>query len=113
MMREFVNAAEQLKVEKIELEIIDLRTISPIDSDTIVASIKKTGRGVVVHEAPRTCGLGAEIIALIHETAFLSLQAPIERVTGFDIPVPLSKSELLNLPNPKRIIMAVKKVMSY
>jgi pyruvate dehydrogenase E1 component beta subunit len=113
MLREALNAAEQLKGDKIDPEIIDLRTISPIDTETIVASIKKTGRGVVVHEAPKTCGLAAEIIALINEKAFLSLQAPIERVTGFDIPVPLMKTEHYYLPNPKRIMMAVKKVMSF
>jgi len=113
MLREALNAAEQLKGDKIDPEIIDLRTISPMDVETIVASIKKTGRGVVVHEAPKTCGLAAEIIALINEKAFLSLQAPIERVTGFDIPVPLMKTEHYDLPNPKRIVMAVKKVMSF
>ena len=113
MVREVLNASEQLKGDKIELEIIDLRTVSPIDIDTIIASIRKTGRGVIVHEAPKTCGLGAEIIALINEKALLSLQAPIERVTGFDIPVPLLKTEHYYLPNPKRIVMAVKKVMSF
>ena len=113
MVREALNAAEQLKGDRIDLEIIDLRTISPIDVETIITSIRKTGRGVIVHEAPKTCGLGAEIIALINEKAFLSLQAPIERVTGFDIPVPLMKTEHYYLPNPKRIVMAVKKVMSF
>jgi len=113
MVREVLNAAEQLKGEKIDLEIIDLRTISPMDVDAIVNSVRKTGRCVIVHEAAKTCGLGAEIIALINEKALLSLQAPVERVTGFDIPVPLMKSEHFNLPNPKRIIMAVKKVMSF
>jgi pyruvate dehydrogenase E1 component beta subunit len=113
MVREALNAAEQLRGDKIDLEIIDLRTISPLDAETIVTSIRKTGRGVIVHEAPKTCGLGAEIIALINEKAFLSLQAPIERVTGFDIPVPLMKTEHYYLPNPKRIAMAVKKVMSF
>lgn len=113
MVREALNAAEQLKGDKIDLEIIDLRTISPIDVETILTSIRKTGRGVIVHEAPKTCGLGAEIIALVNEKALLSLQAPIERVTGFDIPVPLMKTEHYYLPNPKRIVMAVKKVMSF
>jgi pyruvate dehydrogenase E1 component beta subunit len=113
MVREVVNAAEQLKGDKIDLEIIDLRTISPMDMEIIMASIKKTGRGVVVHEAPKTCGLGAEIIARVNEKAFLSLQAPIERVTGFDTPVPLMKTEQYYLPNPKKIVMAVKKVMSF
>ena len=113
MLREALNAAEQLKGDKIDIEIIDLRTISPMDIETIVTSIKKTGRGVVVHEAPKTCGLGAEIVALINERAFLSLQAPIERVTGFDIPVPLMKTEHYYLPNAKKIVMAVKRVMSF
>jgi len=113
MVREVLNAAEQLKGDRIDLEIIDLRTISPMDTEIILTSIKKTGRGVVVHEAPKTCGLGAEIIALINEKAFLSLQAPVQRVTGFDIPVPLMKTEHYYLPNPKKIVMAVKKVMSF
>jgi len=113
MVREVLNVAEQMKADKVDLEIIDLRTISPMDVEAVVNSIRKTGRGVIVHEAPKTCGLGAEIIALINEKAFLSLQAPIERVTGFDIPVPLLKSEHYYLPNPQRIVTAVKKVMSF
>jgi pyruvate dehydrogenase E1 component beta subunit len=113
MVREVLNAAEQLKADKIDVEIIDLRTISPMDVEAIVNSVRKTGRGVVVHEAPRTCGVGAEVVAVIDEKAFLSLQAPIERVTGFDIPMPLMKSEHYYLLNPKRIVLAVKKVMSF
>lgn len=113
MVREVLNATEQLKGDKIDLEVIDLRTISPMDVETIITSIRKTGRGVIVHEAPRTCGLGAEIIAQINEKALLSLQAPVQRVTGFDIPVPLMKTEHYYLPNPKRIVIAVKKVMSF
>jgi pyruvate dehydrogenase E1 component beta subunit len=113
MVREVLNAAEQLKADKIDAEVIDLRTISPIDSETIITSVRKTGKAVVVHEASKTCGLAAEIIALINEKAFFSLQAPIERVTGFDIPVPLLKTEHFYLPNPKRVVLAVKKVMSY
>lgn len=113
MVREAITAAQELGAEKIDVEIIDLRTISPIDADTIEASVRKTGRCVIVHEAPRTCGLGAEIIALINERALLSLEAPIERVTGFDIPVPLPKSEHYHLPNPQRIVMAARKVMSF
>ena len=113
MIREVLNAAEQLKGDKIDLEVIDLRTISPMDVETIITSIRKTGRGVIVHEAPRTCGLAAEIIAQINEKALLSLQAPVQRVTGFDIPVPLMKTEHYYLPNPKRIVIAVRKVMSF
>ena len=113
MVREALRAGEQLKADKIDMEIIDLRTISPMDVEAIVSSVRKTGRCVIVHEAPKTCGVGAEIIALINEKAFLSLQAPVERVTGFDIPVPLPKSEHYYLINPKRIAMAVKKVMNF
>jgi pyruvate dehydrogenase E1 component beta subunit len=113
MVREAVAAAEQLKGDKIDLEIIDLRTISPMDVEAVIQSIRKTGRGVIVHEAPKTCGFAAEIIALINEKALLSLQAPVERVTGFDVPFPLMKAEHYYLPNPKTIVKAVKKVMSY
>ena len=113
MVREVLSAAEQLKADKIDMEIIDLRTISPIDIETIANSVRKTRRAVIVHEAPKTCGLGAEIIALINEKALLSLEAPVERVTGFDIPVPLPKSEHYYLPNPKRIMIAVKKVVNF
>ncbi len=113
MVREALAAAEQLSKEKIDAEIIDPRTLSPMDVDTIIQSVRKTGRAVVVHEAPRTCGAGAEIVAQINEKAFLSLQAPVERVTGFDVPVPLSKMENYYLPNPSRILMAVKKVMNF
>jgi len=113
MVREVISATENLREDKIDAEVIDLRTISPMDVDAIVTSIRKTGRGVIIHEAPKTCGVGAEIIALINEKALLSLQAPIERVTGFDIPVPLMKSEHYNLPNPRRIVSAVKKVMAF
>jgi len=113
MVREAITAAQELSAEKIDVEIIDLRTVSPIDIDTIATSVEKTGRCIIVHEAPRTCGLGAEIIALINERALLSLEAPIERVTGFDIPVPLPKAEHYHLPNPKRIVMAARKVMRF
>jgi pyruvate dehydrogenase E1 component beta subunit len=113
MVRETLTAAEQLAGDQIDAEVIDLRSISPMDGETIINSIRKTGRGVVVHEAPKSFGPGAEIIALINEKALLSLQAPVERVTGFDIPVPLSKAEHYFLPNPKRIVMAVKKVMNF
>ena len=75
------------------VEVVDLRTLCPMDRETLVASVRKTGRALVVHEAPKTCGLGAEIAALIGETALLSLKAPVLRVTGWDITPPLPKSE--------------------
>lgn len=113
MVREARRAAELVAPEGIQAEVIDLRTISPLDDETIVASIQKTGRGVIVHEACRTCGLAAELIARIQEKAFLSLAAPLERVTGFDTIVPLLKLEDQYLPDARRIVRAIRKVMSY
>jgi len=94
------------------IEIIDLQTIVPLDTETITNSVKKTGRCVVVHEAPKTSGFGAEIIARINEKCFFNLEAPVERVTGFDVAVPFAKLEKYYLPNEKRILRAIDKVMS-
>jgi pyruvate dehydrogenase E1 component beta subunit len=93
-------------------EIIDVRTISPLDTDTIIKSVEKTGRCVIVNEEQRNCGFAAEIIARINEKAFFSLEAPIQRVTGYDTPFPLGKLENYYLPSEKRILKAVDKVMS-
>jgi len=113
MVREAERAAEELAGEGVEAEIIDPRTVSPIDAEAIVASVKKTGRCVVVHEAPRTCGLGAEISALLMEEALLHLRAPVMRVTGFDTVMPLPKGEHFYLPDVGRIVRAVGKVMAF
>ncbi|HEY5594449.1 MAG TPA: transketolase C-terminal domain-containing protein, partial [Nitrospiria bacterium] len=91
----------------------DLRTLSPMDSETILASARKTGRIVIVHEAPRTGGLGGEIAALISERALEYLEAPIVRVTGFDVAVPLPKMEKYYLPNIERVLQAVHHVMEF
>ena len=99
--------------EKHSVEVIDLRTIYPMDIDTIVDSVQKTGRCVVVHEAPRTCGFGAEISSLLNEHDLLSLKAPVERVTGFDTVMPLAKSEQYYIPNTERVVGAVKKAMEF
>jgi pyruvate dehydrogenase E1 component beta subunit len=112
MMPPSLQAAGTLK-DRIRVEVIDLRTLSPIDTSTITRSVEKTGRAVVVHEAPRTAGLGAEITAIINEKAFLSLEAPIERVTGFDVPFPLYKLENYYLPNAERIAKAIEKVAKF
>jgi len=93
--------------------VIDLRTLSPMDTATITKSVEKTGKAIVVHEAPKTAGLGAEIAATINETAFLSLEAPIERVTGFDVPFPQYKLENYYLPDTERIIKAIEKVAAF
>jgi pyruvate dehydrogenase E1 component beta subunit len=112
MVRYSNEAAETVK-DRISVEVIDLRTLSPMDTETITKSVEKTGRAVVVHEAPRTAGLGAEITAVINETAFLSLEAPIERVTGFDVPFPQHKLENYYLPNTERIVKAIEKVANF
>ncbi|MHC4901991.1 MAG: alpha-ketoacid dehydrogenase subunit beta, partial [Planctomycetota bacterium] len=95
------------------IELIDLRTISPLDMEPIVASVKKTGRVVIVHEAPKTCGLGAEIASRIMERCFLYLEAPIQRVTGFDAVMPYYKLELEYLPEAERIGKAIEEVAVY
>jgi len=113
MVREASKAADQLAEEGIKAEVLDPRTLSPLDSEALIASVSKTGRCVVVHEAPRTCGLGAEISALLMERCLLDLRAPVERVTGFDTVIPLPKGEHFYLPDARRIVRGVKKVMSF
>jgi pyruvate dehydrogenase E1 component beta subunit len=98
---------------KFDVELIDLRTISPLDMETILGSVKKTGRCVIVHEAPRNGGIAAELIAQINEKALFDLEAPVERVTGHDTVMPLFKNELNYLPSEERIIKAIEKVMEY
>ncbi|SFJ69972.1 alpha-ketoacid dehydrogenase subunit beta [Thermoflavimicrobium dichotomicum] len=95
----------------ISIEVVDLRTLSPLDTDTILTSVEKTGRCLVVHEAPKTCGLGAEIVSLVTENVFYFLKSPIERVTGFDIPYPPYAYEKYYLPDVKRIVASIKKIM--
>lgn len=112
MMRLSREAAEKVK-DTVSVEVIDLRTLSPMDTATITESVEKTGKAIVVHEAPKTAGLGAEIAATINETAFLSLEAPIERVTGFDVPFPQYKLENYYLPDTERIIKAIEKVAAF
>lgn len=99
--------------EDASVELIDLRTIWPIDVDTIVESVRKTGRCVVVHEAPKTAGLGAEISSLIQEHCFLHLEAPVQRVTGFDVPMPYYKLENHYLPDSKRITQSIRECLAY
>jgi pyruvate dehydrogenase E1 component beta subunit len=111
MVREVLRAADKAAGQGINAEVIDLRTISPMDDETIIESVRKTGRVVVVHEAPRTCGVGAEIIARINEKAFYYLEVPMIRVTGFDTVMPLLKLENLYLPNPERILRAMRQAV--
>lgn len=107
-----LKAQQELILEKISVELIDLRTLSPLDTETILLSVKKTGRCVIIHEAPKTCGFGAEISAIIMEKALYDLRAPVERVTGFDVIPPLLQAENFNLPDSRRLISGIRKVLS-
>lgn len=100
-------------VEGIDAEVIDLMTLTPLDEETIYKSVKKTGRVVIVHESPKTCGFGAEVSAGISESAMLYLKAPIIRVTGYDVAMPLPKLEDHYIPTVERIKKAVGEVMKY
>jgi 2-oxoisovalerate dehydrogenase E1 component beta subunit len=91
--------------------VIDLRSLLPLDLDTIVASVKKTGRCVIAHEATRTCGYGAELSALVQEECFYHLEAPIERVTGFDTPYPHAL-EWAYFPGPKRVAEGIRQALA-
>lgn len=100
-------------VEGIDADIIDLMTLSPFDEETIFKSVKKTGRVVIIHEAPKTCGFGAELSATIAEDAMLYLKAPIIRITGFDAVMPFSKLEDYYMPTVERIKKGIQEVMKY
>ena len=107
-----VEAAGTAEARGWSIEVIDLRTLVPLDVETVLASVRKTGRVVIVHEAPRTCGYGAELAALIAEQALTSLQAPVLRVTGYDTPFPYTL-EHAYLPDAGRIVRALEHAMSY
>lgn len=105
-----INALDQIEAS---VELIDLRTLYPLDVEAIRASVSKTGRCVVVHEAPRTAGLGAEIATLVQEHCFEYLEAPVQRVTGFDTMMPYYKLELEYLPDAPRIVEAIEQILAY
>jgi len=113
MMPVIQKAVDSLEKEGVSPDVLDMRTLSPMDHASIIESVKRTGRCVVVHEAPRNCGLGAEISARIMERALLSLQAPVERVTAPDITVPLPKGEHYYYISPERVVNGVKRAMSF
>ncbi|MED3551965.1 alpha-ketoacid dehydrogenase subunit beta [Cytobacillus praedii] len=113
MMPIALKAAEDMKAEGVQCEVIDLRTLFPIDRDIIAESVQKTGRTVIVHEAHATGGIGNDVLAIINDTSFLYQKAPAERVTGFDAPVPYFGFENHYLPNEKRIKHAIRKVMMF
>ncbi|MGD9253759.1 MAG: alpha-ketoacid dehydrogenase subunit beta [Holophagae bacterium] len=113
MVRVCLDASEVLAREDINAEVVDLRTLNPLDRDTLISSVVKTGRAVVVHEAPKTSGFGAEIVAQIMEHALLQLEAPVERVAGFDVVFPLAQNEKLYLPSRDRIVAAAEKAFAF
>jgi 2-oxoisovalerate dehydrogenase E1 component beta subunit len=106
MLYEALDAADKAAEQGVDAEVVDLRTLWPVDIETIVASVKRTGRLIIVHEAPRTCGFGAELVSLVCEKAFYHLEAPPVRVTGFDTPFPYTL-ELEYLPLSHRILPAI------
>lgn len=107
-----MEAAKQAQQEMgISVEVIDLRTIWPLDEDAITASVEKTGRAIIVHEAPRAGGIGAEITAIINERCFYSLLKPIGRVTGYDTPFPVPGVEDYYLPTPAKVMTALREIL--
>lgn len=114
MMRPVLEAADDLHTQHdIDAEVIDLVSISPMDTPTLTESVTKTGRAVVVHEAPRNCGVAAEVIARINETAFAYLEAPVKRVTGYDIHFPYFQTERFYMPDAEAIVAAVLETVAY
>ncbi|MHC4081093.1 MAG: alpha-ketoacid dehydrogenase subunit beta, partial [Planctomycetota bacterium] len=114
MMRPVLEAADDLtELHGVQPELIDLLSIAPMDTETILDSVSRTGRCVIVHEGPRTCGVAAEIIARINEHAFDHLLAPIKRVTGYDIHFPFFQVEEHYLPDTDTIVEAVQETMAY
>ena len=112
MLHEAQSAVEEAAARGIDCELIDLRTLWPLDLECIIASARKTGRVVIVHEAPRTCGLGAEISSLVQERCFVYLEAPVKRVTGWDTPFPYAL-ENEYLPRAPRILEAIEEVHAF
>lgn len=108
MTYETLKAADRLSAEGIDCEVIDVATLSPLDADTIIESVEKTGRLVIVHEAPRSFGAGAEIAAVVAEHALYSLRAPIQRVTGYDTIMPLFRLEMEYMPGVERVISGIR-----
>ncbi|MCA1962043.1 MAG: alpha-ketoacid dehydrogenase subunit beta [Desulfomonile sp.] len=107
------KAAQHVADEGVDVEVIDLRTVWPFDLEAIIKSVTKTGRLVIVHEAPRSFGVGAEISALVAERCLVSLLAPIKRVTGYDVLPPLAKLEDYNYPDPDRVVRAIHETMEF
>jgi 2-oxoisovalerate dehydrogenase E1 component beta subunit len=113
MVKETLAAADLLQQQDIKAEVIDVATIKPLDINTILASVEKTGRCVIIHEAPRTGGVGADISAQIAEQGLMFLKAPVQRVTGYDTIVPYARLEKYYIPSEQQIVAAVNTVMEF
>jgi 2-oxoisovalerate dehydrogenase E1 component beta subunit len=113
MVDRALQAADAAMEDGVEVEVVDLRWLSPIDTATVVESVGRTRRAVIVHEAARTAGLGAEVSARITERLFGTLRAPVERVTGYDVPTPSGALEDEQIPNVHRILLGVQRVLEY
>ena len=113
MVVETLGAADRLADDGVEAEVIDVATLKPIDTDTILGSVAKTGRCVIVHEAPRTGGVGAEIAAVLAERGLTSLLAPVQRVAGWDTVMPLPRLEHAYMPSVARIVEAARRALEY
>ncbi|RDI71914.1 alpha-ketoacid dehydrogenase subunit beta [Halopelagius longus] len=113
MTRPTMEAAENLAEEGIDAEVVDLRTVDPMDKATLVESFEKTGRAAVVHEAPKTAGIGAEITATLQEEALLYQEAPVERITGYDVPYPLYALEDYYLPSVTRVEEGIRNAVEF
>jgi pyruvate dehydrogenase E1 component beta subunit len=107
-----LEVAASAKADGIDIEVVDIRSLVPLDMETILSSVRKTRRAVVVHEAPMTAGFGAELAARISEELFLEMEAPVLRVTGYDIPYPAPTLEKFYLPGAERIASAVRRSVS-
>jgi pyruvate dehydrogenase E1 component beta subunit len=110
MVATALETAEAAAAEGRDVEVVDLRTLAPVDDETIADSVRRTGRAVVVHEAAGFCGYGAEIAARVSEQCFHYLEAPVLRVTGFDVPYPAPKLEAHHLPSVDRILGAIDRL---
>ncbi len=113
MVKETLAVADKLSKEGISAEVIDVATIKPLDMNTILESVEKTGRCVIIHEAPRTCGVGADISAQIAERGLMFLKAPVQRVTGYDTIVPYARLERYYIPSEQQILNAINNVMEF
>jgi pyruvate dehydrogenase E1 component beta subunit len=113
MVRVAAQAAQTLASEGVSVLVLDLRTLRPLDEKTLLEGARRTGRVVIVQEAPRTAGFGAELAAIVAERALLDLRAPVERVTGYDVPFPYWRLEDMYLPSAERVANAVRRTLEY